>query len=292
MAMIEYRRSARAASNRICNWQIWLGLVMAFTALSGLAEVRAQTPTQAPTSVNPAPGAAAAVIDDIVTGSRILADFGVVDGFGHVSARDPRNPNHFLMSRSLAPALVTADDIMEFDLDGNAVDARGRGLFLERFIHSEIYKARPDVMAVVHTHSPGVIPFTISQVPLRPVFHNAAFLAAGTPLWDIRKDFGETDMLVRNPAIGKSLALALGDKPVVLMRGHGDATVGPSVKMAVFRAYYTDVNAKLQSQAVALGGEVNYLTPGEGAKADAVNSVVIDRIWNLWKMRVAATLAK
>jgi ribulose-5-phosphate 4-epimerase/fuculose-1-phosphate aldolase len=289
MAMIEYRRSARAAS---CNWQIWLGLVMAFTALSGLAEVRAQTPTQAPTSVNPAPGAAAAVIDDIVTGSRILADFGVVDGFGHVSARDPRNPNHFLMSRSLAPALVTADDIMEFDLDGNAVDARGRSLFLERFIHSEIYKARPDVMAVVHTHSPGVIPFTISQVPLRPVFHNAAFLAAGTPLWDIRKDFGETDMLVRNPAIGKSLALALGDKPVVLMRGHGDATVGPSVKMAVFRAYYTDVNAKLQSQAVALGGEVNYLTPGEGAKADAVNSVVIDRIWNLWKMRVAATLAK
>jgi ribulose-5-phosphate 4-epimerase/fuculose-1-phosphate aldolase len=292
MAMTEYRQSARAVSNRICNRQIWLGLVIAFTALFGLAEVRAQTPAQTPTSVNPAPGAKAAVIDDIVTGSRILADFGVVDGFGHVSARDPSNPNHFLMSRSLAPALVTADDIMEFDLDGNAVDARGRSLFLERFIHSEIYKARPDVMAVVHTHSPGVIPFTISHVPLRPVFHNAAFLAAGTPLWDIRKDFGETDMLVRNPAIGKSLALALGDKSVVLMRGHGDATVGPSVKMAVFRAYYTDVNAKLQSQAVALGGEVNYLTPSEGAKADAVNSAVIDRIWNLWKMRVAATLAK
>jgi HCOMODA/2-hydroxy-3-carboxy-muconic semialdehyde decarboxylase len=265
---------------------------MAFTALSGLAEVRAQTPTQAPTSVNPAPGAEAAVIDDIVTGSRILADFGVVDGFGHVSARDPRNPNHFLMSRSLAPALVTADDIMEFDLDGNAVDARGRSLFLERFIHSEIYKARPDVMAVVHTHSPGVVPFTISQVPLRALFHSAAFLAAGVPVWDIRKDFGETDMLVRNPAIGKSLALVLGDKSVVLMRGHGDVTVGPSVKLAVFRAYYTDVNAKLQSQAVALGGELNYLTPGEGAKADAVNLIISDRVWSLWKMRVAATLAK
>jgi HCOMODA/2-hydroxy-3-carboxy-muconic semialdehyde decarboxylase len=117
-----------------------------------------------------------------VAGSRILADFGVVDGFGHVSARHPTNPNRFLMSRSLAPALVTADDIMEFDLDGNAVDARGRSVFLERFIHSEIYKARPDVMAVVHTHSLGVIPFTVSQVPLRPMYHNAAFLAAGAPV--------------------------------------------------------------------------------------------------------------
>src|SRR6516225_70075 len=267
---------------------------IALAALFGLGEVGAQTQnqaqTQAQTSVDPA--ANAAVIDDIVTGSRVLADFGVLDGFGHVSARDPNNPNHFLMSRSLAPALVTAGDIMEFDLDGNAVDARGRALFLERFIHAEIYKARPDVMAVVHTHSPNVIPFTISQVPLRAVFHNAAFLAAGAPVWDIRKDFGETDMLVRNPAIGRSLAETLGDKSVVLMRGHGDVAVGPAVRMAVFRAYYTDVNARLQSQAVALGGLLNYLTPGEGAKADAVNFAVLDRIWNLWKMRVTTTLAK
>jgi ribulose-5-phosphate 4-epimerase/fuculose-1-phosphate aldolase len=243
------------------------------------------------------PVAPAALIDDIVTGSRVLADFGVLDGFGHVSARDPSNPNHFLMSRSLAPALVTADDIMAFDLDGNALDARGRSVFLERFIHSEIYKARPDVMAVVHTHSPGVVPFTVSQVPLRAVYHNAAFLAAGAPVWDIRKDFGATDMLVRNSAIGQSLAQTLGDKAVVLMRGHGDVTAGPSVRVAVFRAYYTDVNARLQSQAMtlqamALGGEVNYLTPEEGAKADAVNLVVLDRIWGLWKMRVAPTPAK
>jgi HCOMODA/2-hydroxy-3-carboxy-muconic semialdehyde decarboxylase len=261
---------------------------MALTALFGLAEVRAQTAT----SVIPVPGADAALIEDIVTGSRVLADFGVLDGFGHVSARHPANPNRFLMSRSLAPALVTADDIMEFDLDGNAVDARGRSLFLERFIHSEIYRARPDVMSVVHTHSPGVIPYTISQVPLRAVFHNAAFLAAGAPVWDIRKDFGETDMLVRNAAIGRDLALTLGDRPVVLMRGHGDVTVGPSVKLAVFRAYYTDVNARLQSQAIALGGEANYLTPAEGAKADAVNLAIVDRIWNLWKMRVSTTPAK
>jgi len=265
---------------------------IALAALFGLGEVGAQTQTQAQTQTSVDPAGNAAVIDDIVTGSRVLADFGVLDGFGHVSARDPNNPNHFLMSRSLAPALVTAGDIMEFDLDGNAVDARGRALFLERFIHAEIYKARPDVMGVVHTHSPNVIPFTISQVPLRAVFHNAAFLAAGAPVWDIRSDFGETDMLVRNPAIGRSLAQTLGDKSVVLMRGHGDVAVGPAVRMAVFRAYYTDVNARLQSQAVALGGLLNFLTPGEGAKADAVNFAVIDRIWNLWKMRVTTTLAK
>jgi ribulose-5-phosphate 4-epimerase/fuculose-1-phosphate aldolase len=148
------------------------------------------------------------------------------------------------------------------------------------------------VMAVVHTHSPGVIPFGVSKVPLQAMFHNAAFLAAGAPVWDIRKEFGETNMLVSDPARGKSLAQMLSDKWVVLMRGHGDVTVGPTVKMAVFRAYYTDVDAKLQSQAIALGGDVNYLTPGEGAKADAINFAVIDRIWNLWKMRVAPGLAK
>ena len=274
------------SGHRVCIWPIRFALVMALTALFGPAVVHAQT------SVNSVPGADAALIEDIATGSRVLADFGVLDGFGHVSARHPANPNRSLMSRSLAPALVTADDIMEFDLDGNAVDAPGRSLFLERFIHSEIYRARPDVMSVVHTHSPGVIPYTISQVPLRAVFHNAAFLAAGAPVWDIRKDFGETDMLVRNAAIGKDLALTLGDKPVVLMRGHGDVTVGPSVKLAVFRAYYTDVNARLQSQAIALGGEPNYLTPGEGAKADAVNLAVVDRVWNLWKMRVSMSPAK
>ena len=132
----------------------------------------------------------------------------------------------------------------------------------------------------------------MSKVPLRAMFHNPSFLAVGVPVWDIRNDFGETNMLVSNSAIGKSLAAALGDKPVVLMRGHGDVTVGPSVKMAVFRAYYTDVDAKLQAQALALGSEPNYLTPGEGVKADQTNFAVIDRIWNLWRMKVLPTLAK
>jgi ribulose-5-phosphate 4-epimerase/fuculose-1-phosphate aldolase len=270
------------ASDRLAR----LAAVVAVAWLSGLAGTSAQTPSP------PVAGVDAGLLEDMVIGSRILADFGVLDGFGHVSARHPTHPNHFLMARSLAPALVTADDIMEFDLDGNAVDARGRTVFLERFIHSEIYKARPDVMSVVHTHSPGVIPFGVTKVPLRAMFHNPSFLGVGVPVWDIRKDFGDTDMLVSNPALGKSLAQTLGDKPVVLMRGHGDVAVAPSVKMAVFRAYYTDVNAKLQSQAIALGGEVTYLTPGEGEKGDKINFIVIDRIWNLWRMRILPTLAK
>jgi ribulose-5-phosphate 4-epimerase/fuculose-1-phosphate aldolase len=271
-----------AASRRLA----CLGVLIAVALLAGRLDASAQMPSASLPAVDPA------VIEDIVVGSRILAEFGVVDGFGHVSARNPANPNHFLMSRSLAPALVTADDIMEFDLEGNPVDARGRAIFIERFIHSEIYKARPDVMSVVHTHSPGVIPFSVSKVPLRAMFHNPAFLAVGVPVWDIRKDFGETSMLVNNAALGKSLAETLGDKPVVLMRGHGDAAVGPTVKMAVFRAYYTDVNAKLQAQALALGGEPNYLTPGEGVKADQTNFAVMDRIWNLWRMKVLPSLAK
>jgi ribulose-5-phosphate 4-epimerase/fuculose-1-phosphate aldolase len=280
--MVRSTGLCRGASRRFA----YLGVLVAVALLAGRLDASAQTPSASLPGVDPA------VLEDIVVGSRILADFGVVDGFGHVSARHPTNPNHFLMSRSLAPALVTADDIMEFDLDGNPVDARGRAVFLERFIHSEIYKARPDVMSVVHTHSPGVIPFSVSKVPLRAMFHNPAFLAVGVPVWDIRKDFGETSMLVANAALGKSLAETLGDKPVVLMRGHGDVAVGPTTKMAVFRAYYTDVNARLQAQALALGGEPNYLTPGEGVKADQTNFAVMDRIWNLWRMKVLPSLAK
>jgi HCOMODA/2-hydroxy-3-carboxy-muconic semialdehyde decarboxylase len=275
-----------AMSFRVSGRLARVGAVIAVLLLAGLSDTPAQTPSAG------AAGIDAALLEDMVIGSRILADFGVLDGFGHVSARHPTNPNRFLMARSLAPALVTADDIMEFDLEGNAVDARGRTVFLERFIHSEIYKARPDVMGVVHTHSAGVIPFSVTNVPLRAMFHNPSFLAAGAPVWDIRKDFGETNMLVSDSAKGKSLAKMLGEKSVVLMRGHGDVTVGPSVKMAVFRAYYTDFNAKLQSQAIALGGEINYLTPGEGEQADKTNFVVLDRIWNLWRMRILPTLAK
>jgi ribulose-5-phosphate 4-epimerase/fuculose-1-phosphate aldolase len=264
---------------------------MRFRTLLALASLAIALPLHAQTA-GPPPNVPPALLEDIVTGSRILAEFGVVDAFGHVSARDPANTDRFLMSRSLAPAQVTADDIMAFDLDGNAIDARGRPVFLERFIHAEIYRARPDVMSVVHTHSPGVIPFSVSKTPLRALFHNAAFLAGGVPVWDIAHEFGATDMLVRDNGIGKSLARALADKPVVLMRGHGDVAVGPNVKIAVFRAYYTDVDARLQAQAIGLGGDVTYLSVDEGAKADTVNLAIIDRAWNLWKQKVQAAPGK
>jgi len=244
----------------------------------------AATPAQAQPA--PRPAVDAALLDDLAAASRILADLGVLDGFGHVTLRHPNDPNRFLMSRSLAPALVTPDDIMEFDLDGNANDARDRAVFLERFIHGEIYRARPDVNAVVHSHSPGVIPFGVSQTPLRPLYHNPAFLGAGVPVFDIRAVAGDTDMLVRNAALGKALAQTLADKPVALMRGHGSVAVGPSVQAATFRAYYTEVNARLQAQAIGLGGPVTYLTPEESAKADATNMQVLGRVWDLWKRRV------
>jgi HCOMODA/2-hydroxy-3-carboxy-muconic semialdehyde decarboxylase len=256
---------------------------------SARAQAQAQSGQDAAAAARPA-GVDPAVLDDIASASRILADLGVLDGFGHVTARHPANPNRFLMSRSLAPALVMPDDVMEFDLDGNPVDARGRAVFLERFIHAEIYKARPDVNAVIHTHSAGVIPFGVSTVALRPMYHNAAFLGAGVPVFDIRTAAGgPTDMLVRNSALGKALAETLADKPVALMRGHGDVVVGPTVQVATFRAYYTDVNARLEAQAIGLGGsgEINFLTPEESTKADATNLQILGRAWDLWKRRVS-----
>jgi HCOMODA/2-hydroxy-3-carboxy-muconic semialdehyde decarboxylase len=226
------------------------------------------------------------VIEDLVAANHILADQGVLDGLGHVSIRHPNNPDRFLMSRSLAPALTTADDIVEYDLDCQPINDRGRASFLERFIHCEVYKARPDVKSVVHSHSPGVIPFGVSQVPLRPMYHVAGFLAPGVPVFEIRKFGGMTNMLVGNPSLGKALAETLGDKSVVLMRGHGDVVVGPSVQIAVFRAIYTDLNARLQTQAMTLGGPITFLEKEEGEKADAVQQRIVMRPWQLWKKKV------
>lgn len=252
-------------------------------------------PPSAFAQTTPAPASAAALIsagpadpasiEDLVVAGRILVDQGVLDGFGHVSMRHPKDPTRFLMSRSLAPALVTAADIIEHDLDGKGIDANGRTLFLERFIHAEVYRARPDVMAVVHSHSPGVIPFTVSKVPMKAMFHNSAFLAQGVPIFEIRQAFGMTDMLVSNSEIGRQLAAALDDKPVVLMRGHGNVITAPTVPLAVFRAVYTEVNARLQLQAAQLGGEINFLTPEEGTKADKINDVIYARPWDLWKRK-------
>ncbi len=227
----------------------------------------------------------AAAIEDLATASRILADQGVVDAYGHVSIRDPRNPNRYLMSRSIAPARVTAADIMEFDLDSNPIDRQGRGIFIERFIHGEVYKARPDVNAVVHTHSPTVVPFSVTEVPLRPMMHTASFLWKGVPVWEIRDVEAVTDLLVRNPTLGKSLATMLGDKPVALMRGHGDVVVGKDVKQAVLRAVYTEVNARELAIAHGLGGPIKFISAEEGAFKDKQQNDEA-RTWDLWKERV------
>jgi HCOMODA/2-hydroxy-3-carboxy-muconic semialdehyde decarboxylase len=256
--------------------------VLAGLAAAAVATGSAPASAQAPASGGPV---APAVIEDLVAANRILADQGVLDGFGHVSVRHPGNAARFLMSRSLAPALTRAEDIIEYDLECAAVDARGRSSFLERFIHCEVYKARPDVRSVIHTHSPGVVPFAASTVPLRPMYHVAGFLAPGVPVFEIRKHAGMTNLLVSSNALGKALAETLGDKAVVLMRGHGNVVVGPSVQVAVYRAIYTEINARLQAQAIALGGAVTYLEKEEGEKADATQQQVVMRPWELWKAR-------
>lgn len=230
------------------------------------------------------------LIADLAAASRILAAQGVVDGFGHVSMRHPEAPDRYLMSRSVAPALVTPDDIIEYDLDSNPCNAAGRGSFLERFIHGEIYKARPDVMSVVHSHSPSVIPFGLTDKSMRAMFHNAAFLAAGVPVFDISEQFGATDMLVSDGAKGVALAGCLGDKHVGLMRAHGSVACGPSLQIAVFRAVYTEVNARIQHWAAALAGDgpVAALSTEEGVLADEPNRTAGMRAWNLWRAQVRA----
>ena len=226
------------------------------------------------------------LIEDLVAANRILVDQGVLDGYGHVSARHDRDPNRYLMARSVAPELVTAGDIMEYDLDSVPVDPRGRSLYLERFIHGEIYKTRPEVKAVVHSHSPSVIPFGVSTAPLKPLYHMSAFLWEGVPVFDIRRAAGGmTDMLVRNGMLGAALARTLGSRAAVLMRGHGAVVVGVSLPQAVFRSVYTEVNARLQSQAMALGGPVTYLDPEEARRAEASLGGTLGRPWELWKRK-------
>jgi ribulose-5-phosphate 4-epimerase/fuculose-1-phosphate aldolase len=228
------------------------------------------------------------LIEDLAAASRILAAQGVVDGFGHVSLRHPTVPDRYLMSRSIAPARVTPADIIEYDLDSNPCNANGRTSFLERFIHGEIYKARPDIMSVVHNHSPSVIPFGLVGVPMQAMFHNAAFIAAGVPVFDISEKFGATDMLVSDGPKGVALAEVMGDKDLVLMRAHGAVACGPTLQTAVFRAVYTEVNARIQHWTVALGdgAAIASLDDEEGRLADVINRTAGMRAWDLWRSQV------
>ena len=229
------------------------------------------------------------LIEDLVASNKILHQQGVNDAFGHVSVRSDKNPNRYFLARSLAPDLVTADDLIEYDLDSNPVNLKGREQYSERYIHGEIYKSRPDVRAVVHNHSQDVIPFSVSTVRLRPVFHVASFLGEGVPVFDIRKDIGITDMLVSDAARGRALAKALANAPAVLMRGHGATVVGPSLPYAVGRSIYLSFNARVQAQAMALGGPVTFLDPGEiKAYLDRGESRGYERPWESWKRQAMA----
>ena len=234
----------------------------------------------------------AGLVDDLVAANRTLARLGVLDAFGHVSVRDPRDPRRYLISRSIAPESVAAADILVLNLDSRTLDPKDDGVLLyrERFIHGEIYKARPDVNAVVHSHSPTVVPFTVTRAKLRPLLHNAGFLGLGTPLFEIRKSMGDgTDLMILTPDLGKDLAKKLGkDAAVVLMRGHGDSVVGPSLPNAVFRAYYTEINARQQLAAITIGGPINFMTRAEARTSNEAMLRASSRPWALWRKRALA----
>jgi len=227
------------------------------------------------------------LVDKLVLANRILYRQGIVDGFGHVSVRHDQSSDHFLLACNMAPALVRRDDVLTFDLDGVALDARGRRVYLERFIHAEMYRARADVQAVVHSHSLGVIPLGVTRQTLRPVFHMCGFLGEGAASFEIRDVAGDTDMLISNASLGVALAAALGSRSVVLMRGHGSTVVGSSLEQAVYRSIYAEVNARLQIQASQLG-EVTFLNAQEAAKAAGMNDSQLPRAWELWTREIGA----
>ena len=251
--------------------KIWLGggAVLLAVATQVLSQ-RPPTPVSKP------------FIEELVLANHILANEEVVDGYGHVSVRSPGNPNHYFLARAGAPALVSAAAITEYDLESNPVTDTSATGYTERFIHGEIYKARPDVMAIVHCHCPEVIPFANTSVPLQPMHHMGSFIGGGVPVFEIRNAGGETDMLIRTPALGRALAQTLGAKSAVLMRGHGAAVVAPSLHVVVARAYYLNLNARLQLQAVQLGGKVTYLDSEESRKA----ATDYERSWDSWKSKV------
>ena len=231
------------------------------------------------------PSPARALVDELVLANRILANEGVLDAYGHVSVRSDRNAAHYFLARAVAAGLVTAADVIEYDLDSNPVVASDATGFTERFIHGEIYRTRPDVQAIVHTHAPELVPFSASTVPLRPISHMAGFLGEGVPKFEIREAAGATDMLIRNPELGRALAKTLSDKPAALLRGHGAVVVAPSLHVVVGRGYYMALNARLQEQAILLGGQVTYLEPEEARKTASQDG--FERAWTYWKRRAA-----
>lgn len=277
-----------SARNRalVGEWRFFLILIA--LAMGGAAYAIAQSGGAAPQAPASAGPPSPELIDDLVTANHILAQEGVVDGYGHISVRHDRDPNRYLIARYLAPELVTAQDIMELDLDSRPV-IPGQRTYSEIFLHGEIYKARPDVKAIVHSHAPSLIPFGVSGVPLRPLYHMSSFIGLGIPVFDIRKAMGEgTDMLIRNAARGHSLAQTLDNHPAVLLRGHGAVIVAAAVPRVVARSIYLQTNAALQLQAMAMGSEITYLSSEEALRVekDVWDENGFLKAWELWKKKV------
>ena len=225
-------------------------------------------------------------LQDLVAANRILAAHGVIDAYGHVSMRSPRDPNRYYVARAIAPETVQVEDLIEYDLDSRPLDDKGRESVRERFIHGEIYKARPDVMAVVHNHSPSVIPFGATGVPMRPIYHMAAFVVEGVPVFEIRDFEKGTDLLVKTAFLGNALAKVLGAKPAALMRGHGATVVGENLPRAVGRSLYLEISARLQMQALLLSKDVTYLDAAEVQASNPVQNY--KRAWPMWREKALA----
>jgi ribulose-5-phosphate 4-epimerase/fuculose-1-phosphate aldolase len=224
-------------------------------------------------------------IDDLIIATRVLVNEKILDGFGHASIRHPSQSNHYLMTCDNFGGTDRENYIIELDLDSNPCHPNGSKLSLERFIHGEIYRARPDVHAIVHTHSPALIPFGVSKTPLQPLYHMCGFLAEGAPVFDIQLKHGITNMLVQSNELGRSLASSLSTSAVVLMRGHGATIVGSSIKEAVYRSIYVTINANLQPIAMQLG-EPKFLNDEEAMKTDELHRTLLDRPWDYWKSRL------
>ena len=222
----------------------------------------------------------------LVTANRILAREGVVDAYGHVSIRHPNHPDRYILSQSRAPDLVEVSDLMEYTLQGDPIDQQGRSMYTERPIHGGIYETRDDVLAIVHNHSPSVIPFTVTNTPLRPILHLAALTGPELPVWDIRDNFGDTNLLVTTMDQGRDLARCLGDRRVSLMRGHGCVIAGKSIREVVMASVYLQVNAGLLLQSLPLG-EVKYLSPGEieAMMESQLSLTGQEPVWEYWATR-------
>ena len=230
------------------------------------------------------------VTNDLVLANRILAHEDVVDAYGHVSMRHPGNARRFFIARSLAPELVTPDDIVEHDLEGNPTGDERRPLYVERFIHAGIYEARPEVTAIVHAHAEAILPYTVSTgTALRPVIHSCSFIGAHVPLWDIADRFGDTNLLVTNMDKSRDLARTLGADHVALMRGHGFVAAARSLIDVVRMAVFLPRNARALTTAVMLGGDIKPLSRGEiearNADEYGASSPITQRAWEYWANR-------